>query len=51
MIQGGTMICNTMKNVIETGRPSFGTRALYLLFKLMQPLTPKKSRSDNWPVT
>ena len=51
MLQGGTMICNTMKNVIESGRPSFGTRSLYLLFKLLQPLTPKKSRSENWPVT
>jgi uncharacterized protein YndB with AHSA1/START domain len=50
MLQGGTMICNTMKSVIETGRPEFGTRLLYLLFKLMQPLTPKKCRSENWPV-
>ena len=26
MIQGGTMIVNTLKAVIETGRPSLGTR-------------------------
>jgi uncharacterized protein YndB with AHSA1/START domain len=50
MMQGGTMICNTMKSVIETGRPSLGIRLLYLMFKLMEPFTPKQSRSENWPV-
>ena len=41
--------CYTRENV-ETGRPSFGTRMLYILFKLMQPLSPKKCRSEHWPV-
>jgi uncharacterized protein YndB with AHSA1/START domain len=50
MMQGGTMICNTLKSVIETGKPSFGVRLLYQLFRLMQPLTPKRCRSENWPV-
>jgi uncharacterized protein YndB with AHSA1/START domain len=50
MIQGGTMIVNTMKSVIETGRPSFGIRMLYLLFKMLAPMTPKRCRSENWPV-
>lgn len=50
MVQGGKMIVNTLKAVIETGRPAAGTRMLFGLFKLMQPLTPKRCRSENWPV-
>lgn len=50
MIQGGTMIVNTLRSVLETGKPSFGTRMLFVLFKLLQPLSPKKCLSENWPV-
>ena len=50
MVQGGTMITNTLKNVMEMGKPSLGTRMLYVLFKVMGPLSPKICRSENWPV-
>ena len=50
MRQGGSMIVNTLKAVIETGRPAFGTRVLSGVFKLMAPMTPKKCLSKNWPV-
>lgn len=50
MVQGGPMIVNTLKAVIETGRPSLGARLLFVLFKLMQPFTPAKCRSENFPV-
>lgn len=50
MTQGGPMIVNTLRAVIETGRPSFGTRMLFVLFKVMAPLTPKKCLSERWPV-
>lgn len=50
MVQGGTLIVNTLKSVIETGRPSAGTRMLFALFKLMAPFTPKRCRSEHWPV-
>ena len=50
MTQGGKMIVNTLKAVIETGRPAFGTRVLFGVFKLMAPLTPKKCLSEHWPV-
>lgn len=50
MTQGGTMIVNTLKAIIETGRPSFGTRLLYVLFKIMEPFSPKRTRSENWPL-
>ena len=50
MTQGASMIVNTLRSVIETGRPSFGIRMLYVLFKLTAPLTPKRCRSEHWPV-
>ncbi|MDX2175028.1 MAG: SRPBCC domain-containing protein [Candidatus Sumerlaeia bacterium] len=50
MTQGGTMIVNTLKSVVETGRPSFGTRMLFVLFALMEPFTPKSQRTENWPL-
>lgn len=51
MIAGGKMITATLKRVIETGRPSLGTRLLFnVVFKLMTPLTPKKCLSKHWPV-
>lgn len=50
MKQGGTMIVNTLKRVVETGKPSVGIRVLYVLFKLMEPLSPKRTRSENWPL-
>ena len=49
MAQGGNMIVKTLKAMVETGRPPLGTRMLYVLFKLMAPLTPKKCLSENWP--
>jgi uncharacterized protein YndB with AHSA1/START domain len=51
MVQGGVMIANTLKRVIEEGRPSFGTRLLFTLFRLMEPFSPEKCRSEHWPVT
>lgn len=47
---GGTMIINTLKAMVETGRPTFGTRMLYVMIKVMTPFTtPKICRSENWP--
>ncbi|CAN5682158.1 SRPBCC family protein [soil metagenome] len=50
MKQGGTMITNTLKSVVETGKPTFGTRMLYVLFKVLEPTSPKKCRTENWPL-
>jgi len=50
MTSGGKMIVNTLKTVIETGRPSFGIRVLYGFFKLMGPLSPKRCASEHWPL-
>lgn len=48
MVQGGTMIANTLRDVIETGKPSLLTRVLFAIFGLFP--VPKKCRSENWPV-
>ena len=50
MNQGAALITSTLKSVVERGRPPLGVRFLYLLFKLLGPLTPKKCRSENWPL-
>ena len=47
---GGTMIVNTLKSVVETGKPSFGTRLMYFMFKYMEFVLPKKSDAKNWPL-
>ncbi len=50
MTQGAVMIVNTLKSVMETGKPSLGVRMLYVLFKVLAPINPKKCRSEYWPV-
>ncbi len=48
---GGTFIVNNLKAIIETGKPTFGARVLFTLFKVLTPLTPKRARSENWPIS
>ena len=50
MKRGGQMIVNTLKSIVETGRPSSGTRMLFVLFKIMEPFSPKKTLTENWPL-
>jgi len=49
MAQGGPFICNTFKAVVENGRPKLGQRLMLGVMGLFEPLTPKVSRSENWP--
>jgi uncharacterized protein YndB with AHSA1/START domain len=49
MSQGGKFIVNTLKAIVENGQPSLGTRMLYVLFRLMEPMSPKSTLSTNWP--
>jgi len=51
MVQGGTLIINTLKSLVETGKLPLGTRVLYGMFALMGPLAPKKTRVENWPLS
>jgi uncharacterized protein YndB with AHSA1/START domain len=48
--QGGEFIVNNLKAIVETGRPTFGARVLFVAFKLLEPFTPKRARTENWPL-
>jgi hypothetical protein len=50
MQSGGSMIMNTLKAVVETGKPSFGIRLMYALFDKMGFVLPKKTRAEHWPL-
>jgi uncharacterized protein YndB with AHSA1/START domain len=50
MKQGWSLIASALKGIVETGRPPFGVRMLYVLFKILEPLSPKKTRAENWPL-
>ncbi len=51
MRRGGDFIVKTLKAIVETGKPSLGTRFLYRVFALLTPfITPAKSRTEHWPL-
>jgi hypothetical protein len=50
MTRGGTMIINTLKAIVENGRPSVGTRMIFGIIRLTEPFSPKVCRVENWPL-
>lgn len=50
MAQGAEFISNTLKSVVERGRPDFKQRMFLLMMKASAIATPKKCRSENWPL-
>ena len=50
MRSGGDMIANTLKAMIETGKPPFGIRMLHVIIALTEIFTPAGSRVENWPM-
>ena len=50
MNRGGTFIVETLKAMVETGRPSLKTRMLFVVFKLMAFTWPKRCLTENWPM-
>jgi hypothetical protein len=50
MTSGATMILKTLKAVVETGRPPFGTRLMYALFGVLGFVLPKRTRVEHWPL-
>ena len=50
MQQGGNLIVKTLKVMVETGRPALGTRLLFVLFRILEPTSPKAMRSEHWPL-
>ena len=49
MDQGGTFITETLKEVMETGRPSFKHRFILTMIGMTAFMTPKVCNSENWP--
>lgn len=50
MAQGAVFITQVLKSLVETGRPSIGKRLLLTVIRWMQPFSPARSRSTNWPL-
>ncbi|WP_337840746.1 SRPBCC domain-containing protein [Rheinheimera sp.] len=50
MAGGSTLILNTLKAVVETGKPAFGTRVMYFLFSKLGFVLPAKTRAEHWPL-
>jgi len=50
MQTGGTMILETLKRVVETGRPSLSIRIMYWFFDHMEFVLPARTRSEKWPL-
>lgn len=50
MQRGGMFILNNLKAIVETGRPPFATRLMYLMFDRLEFVLPKKTRSEHWPL-
>ena len=50
MKQGGNFIVQTLKAVAERKPLPFKSRFILLMCALSKPFTPKRARSENWPV-
>ena len=50
MAQGGPFITDVLKSLVETGRPSFGKRMILFIIRIMGPFSPKRCRSEHWPL-
>ena len=48
--QGGDWITKNLKAIVETGKPTLSARMLHVVFRLLAPLNPKSTRSENWPL-
>lgn len=50
MASGSRSILDTLKRVVEDGRPAFGTRLMYALFDRMEFALPKRCDATHWPL-
>ena len=50
MEPGGTQILETLKAIVEQGRPRLGTRLKYWMFGAMEFMLPAKTKTENWPL-
>jgi uncharacterized protein YndB with AHSA1/START domain len=47
---GGTLITKSLKGLVEKGKQPFGIRFLFGIMRVLEPLTPKRCRVENWPL-
>lgn len=50
MAQGSKFIVNTLKGLVETGQPPFGSRVLLGIIRLTAFMTPARCKSEHWPM-
>ena len=50
MAQGSDFITSTLKALAETGKPPFKTRMILTMISMMRFMTPKRCRSEHWPM-
>lgn len=50
MTSGSIAILSTLKAVVETGRPSLGTRIMYWMFDRAGFVLPARTRVEHWPM-
>lgn len=50
MRSGGSMILDTLKAMVEDGRPRLKTRLLFGVFGLLEATSPKSTLADRWPL-
>jgi len=50
MNKGGMFILNNLKSIVETGKPPFGTRAMYVMFDWLEFVLPASTKSEHWPI-
>lgn len=48
MAGGASFICNNIKALVEKGNVPLMVNMAYGVFKLMEPFSPAKTRSENW---
>lgn len=49
MEQGATFILNTLKGVVENGKPPLKYRLMLVMIGALSFTTPSKCKSENWP--
>ena len=50
MAQGGQFIVNTLKGVVEKGKPPASSRLILTMISLFSWTSPKQSLTENWPL-
>lgn len=50
MASGGQAIVDTLRAIVEQGRPPLKVRLMYWMFERMEFVLPKRTASSNWPL-